>query len=952
MGKNIYLFIIIMFTAALFVHCKNKNEGVIYPINLKCEYLTDPINIDLPYPNLSWQLKEKSPDLRNLSQSAYRVLVATCKELLQKNIGDLWDSGIIPSSNSTHVIYNGKILISRQTCYWKVQTFDQDKKVSNWSAISEWRMSLLSKNDWAGSQWIGIEKDEINSPLHSRSFQTSDMKEPVLKTPHVSPLLRTEFVMFKKIKNATVFIAGLGYAELYLNGKKIGDHMLDPGQTDYDVFSLYSTYDISKNLVSGKNAIGIMLGNGFYGQNIAFVDWLEYGKPRVRCKVLIKYEDGTEDSVVSNSSWKVSSGPIMYDNVYAGESYNAEKEQEGWCKTGFDDSFWQNAQIVDAPNDSLRSQLIPAIERIETIKPVKLFETEAGKWIVDLGQNIAGWVKIRVKEKPGRQITMRFAENLKSDGKELDFSSLGQFATGSIPTNIYICKSKNWEDWEPRFTFAGFRYIELSGVSHKPSEETIQGIVAHTNVNRIGHFSSSDSILNKIYNVSLWTIVDNLHSVSEDCPNREKCGWLGDAHTTAVTDLYNFDMYNFYFKYLQDIKSQLGKGGETYKNEPATPGIPGNIAPGKRICGEARVDWGAAVVLLPYYIYLYDGDIRPFQDMYSHMKDFIRYTAKYESEKGIIQNGYGDWCPPGGNEKMECPPELSSTALYYRMLDILSIMSEKLEDPSYSKWCTQKKDSVKYNFNKAYFHQILGTSHWSYGSQTADALAFSFGMVPNDRLDEFTKGLIYDINSLHDGHMSTGIHGSRYIYTILCKLGYEDMAYKLLTQPTYPSLAYLISCGLTTLPEEPREYNNNDVERGASFNHPMQSGFAAFYHEAIGGIIPDYDFAGFKHFNLHPYLINQLNWAKSDFNSYYGKIKSNWKNLGSDFIWDFEIPVNTLATIYVPGIDNKKIFEKGILLIKNPQVKYIKSEDGHSIFELGSGTYHIVSIDSKEKKKE
>jgi alpha-L-rhamnosidase len=940
MGKCIRLCLLI---TVLLGSSTWSKSGTINPVNLKCEYLVNPINIDVPNPNLSWELQPVNKNSRNLSQSSYRVLVASTKELLKRNTGDLWDSGVIESSNSTHVIYSGKKLNSRDVCYWKVLVSDQDKGNSKWSDISEWRMTLLNKNDWSGSKWISIEKDTIDSPLHLRPFKTSDMKEPVLKAPHVSPLFRKEITVSKKIKDATAYIAGCGYAELYLNGKKIGDHVLDPGQTNYDVFSLYSTYDITKNLLSGKNAIGIMLGNGFYGQNIGFIEWLQYGKPCVRCKVFIQYDDGSTDTIVTNSDWKAAEGPIVYDNVYAGETYDAGKEKIGWDKPGYKDSGWQSAQVVKAPNDSLKSQILPAIKKIGVVKPINIFESKDGKWIIDLGKNIAGWAKIRVKEKPGQQITMRFSENLKPDGNELDFASLGHFATGVIATNTYVCKSNNWEEWEPRFTFAGFRYIELSGVSQKPTKENIEGIIVHTDVNRNGNFISSDEMLNKIYDAALLTITDNIHSVTEDCPNREKCGWLGDAHTTAVTDLYNFDMYNFYSKYLGDIVSQLGRGEVTYKKEPATPGIPGNIAPGRRICEEARVDWAVAEVLLPYYMYLYDGDIRPFRTMYPHMKDLIKYIIRYEGADGIIQNGYGDWCPPGANEKMECPPELSSTALFYKSLDVLSSMSDKLNDPSYAEWCRQKKDSVKINFNKAYLKQISGTNFWAYGSQTADVMAYSFGLVPEDKLDSFTKGLLYDINTLHSGHMSTGIHGSRYLYTTLCELGYEDLAYKIIVQPSFPSLAYIISCGLTTMPEEPREYKNKDVERGASFNHPMQSGFAAFYHEGIGGIRPDTKEAGFKHFNLQPYLFNQISWAKTEFDSFYGKIKSDWKVSGNDFTWDIEIPVNTTATIYIPSTDSQKVIEKDIALDKRPGVKFVKSENGRSVFELGSGKYQLVS---------
>jgi alpha-L-rhamnosidase len=945
--KNIYLFILIIITVNQSVFCLDGQKGSILPVNLKCEYLTNPINVDIVNPNLSWELQAENASMRNLSQSSYRILVASNKGFLQKDIGDLWDSGIIKSSNSTHVIYEGKQLHSQERCFWKVQVFDQNNEASSYSSTAEWKMALLNKIDWAGSEWIGLKKEKKDSSLSFRPVQASEMKEPALESTHISPLLRKEFKVSKQIKNATAYIAGLGYYELYLNGRKIGDHVLDPGQTNYDVFSLYVTYDITKELKNGKNAIGVMLGNGFYGQNIAFANWLEYGKPRLRCKIWIKYNDGSEDTIVTDQSWKASSGPVVYDNVYAGESYDARKEMTGWDKIGYDDSSWQNVEKVNAPNDSLCSQMLPPIKKIKVIKPIHIFRAKDGNWIVNLGQNIAGWVKIKIKEKRGTQITMRFAENLKPDGNELDYLSLGQFATGVLPTNIYVCKGNGWEEWEPRFTYAGFQYIEISGLSGKPTKETVQGVVVHTSVKRIGHFLSSNPVLNKIYNVSLWTIVDNLHSIPTDCPDRERCGWLGDAHTTAVTDLCNFDMYRFYVKYLNDIRSQLGRGGETYKKEPATSGIPTNIAPGRRICEEARVDWGATIVLLPYYLYQYDGDIRPFKELYPHMKDFIKYIGRYATSDGIIQNGYGDWCPPGGNDDMECPPELSSTALFYRMLDVLSRVVPKFNDNDYSKWCMEKKDSVKNNFNKVYFKPISGTTYWGYGSQTADVMAYSFGMVPEDKLKSFAEGLIYDIDHLHKGHITTGIHGQRYIYTVLCDLGYSKVAYKLMMEPTFPSLAYTISCGFTTWPETPMKYKNQDVKRDDSFNHPMQSGFAAFFHE---GMQPDLDNPGFKHFELKPYFTGELNWIESDFDSYYGKIKSEWKIKDGDFIWNLEIPVNTTATVYIPTIEKQNIFEGGINIKNKPCIKYIKSEKDYLILELGSGYYHFLSQINSGKK--
>jgi alpha-L-rhamnosidase len=821
---------------------------------------------------------------------------------------------------------------------------DQEGRLSAWSRVAIFETALLKKDDWNGAQWIGLGKDSRSSALSSRPFQNFTMHDPVLKKAHPSPLFRRQFTVKREVRRAMAYISGLGYSELYVNGKKSGDNVLDPGQTNYDVFSFYVTHDITPLLKTGNNVIGIMLGNGFFGQNIGFAVWLEYGSPRVKSRIFIEYRNGQVDTLSTGDDWKASTGGIMFDNVYGGESYDARAEKPGWENTGYDDSSWQNAAIAEAPNDSLRSQLIPPIKRMKTLKPDRIFPASDGKWIFDLGQNIAGWAKIRVKEKPGQQIILRFAENLDAEGRELDFASLGYQHTGMIQTNIYVCKSNDWEDWEPRFTFAGFRYIEVSGLTQKPDTGTIQGVLVHSSLERTGHFTSSDPLLNRIYETSLWTIVDNLHSIPEDCPAREKCGWLGDAHGTAETDLFNFDMALFFAKYMDDIKSQLGRGGETYLGEPATPGIPGNISTGKRICQEARVDWGVAVVLIPYYLYLYDGDIRVFKDFYPHMKDFMNYVVKYEDKNGIIQNGYGDWCPPGGNDKMECPPQLTSTAFYYKALTVLSHMAEILGDPDYVASCKQKAGLVKENFNKAYLRQIAGTDFWTYGSQTGIVMAFRMGLIPDDKLIPVTNGLLYDIRELHHGHISTGIHGQR-IYSVLCDMGHEDLAYDIVTVPAYPSLGYTVESGQTTWPEVPDAYNDKTVKRTSSFNHPMNSGFAAFFHECAGGIRPTQEAPGFKHVEVKPYLTGRLQWVNADIESPYGKIVSNWKTDNNVFNLEVKIPCNTTAVVYIPsGGESDGVSENGVPVGKNADIKVIGRENGRTIISIGSGTYHFASV--------
>ncbi len=910
--------------------------------DLRTEYLANPLQIDVQAPALSWKLEAAQPDQRNIRQQAYQVVVASSRKLLRKDKGDLWNSGKIVSSASNLVPYAGKELQSRQTCYWKVRVWDQDGKASPWSPVSTWKMALLSKSDWEGANWIGMKEDSLAAPLNERSFQTFTMKSPVMKRSYPSPLLRKQITLKKKIRNATMYLAGLGYSELYVNGVKSGDAVLDPAQTNYDVCSLYVTHDITPLLKKGSNVLGVMLGNGFYGQGIGFVDWLVYGTPRMIGKIWITYVDGSEEVISTGTDWKVIAGPVQFNNVYGGESFDARAEKAGWTLPGYDDSSWSQAIVLPTPTDSLRSQMIPPIRKMQTLKPVSAIRGDSGKWIFDLGQNIAGWVRITVREKAGQEIVMRFAENLKPGGKSLDFASLGPQHTGMIQTNIYVCKGKGPETWEPRFTYAGFRYVEVSGLTEKPGDETLLGVAVHSSVQKRGNFACSDSVMNRIYTTSLWTILDNLHSIPEDCPAREKCGWLGDAHGTAETDLYNYDMALFFRKYMEDIRGQLGRGGETHFKETATPGIPANISTGKRVCQEARVDWAVAEVLIPYYLYEYNGDIRVFREFYPHMKDLVNYIIRYEDTNGIIQNGYGDWCPPGSNDKMECPPELTSTAFFYRILDILGSMAVQLNDPAFAEWCRQKKDKVKDNFNKAYLKPVEGTDLLTYGSQTGIVAAWRAGLVPEDRQGRVLGGLQHDINVRHGGHMSTGIHGQR-IYSVLCENGMDDLAYRIMTNPTFPSLAYSLSCDLTTWPEEPMEYKDTSVRRTASFNHPMHAGFAAFFHECIGGIRPSPDAPGFSQFIIKPGLTSVLAWANTDFESAYGKIVSNWKSDKGEFTLDVRIPCNTGATVYIPSARAEDVTESGKPIASLSGTGSATCQNGYTRLELGSGVYHFVA---------
>ena len=919
------------------------------------EYLENPVAIEAAQPRLSWRMAVEAPHRRSIVQRAYQVLVASSAALLQQEEGDLWDSGKVRSPQSIHVRYAGKALLSRQPAFWKVRVWDQDDQVSPWSQVASWRMGLLESTDWDGAEWIALAEDTRNSPHSKRPFQTSGanraMEEPVMREAFASPLMRNTFSVEKPIRTAIFYVCGLGYSELYLNGQKIGDHVLDPGQTTYDVEAMYVAHDVSDALNAGENAVGLWLGNGFYGQNMAFNPGLAYGKPRVLAKLFVEYDDGSVEPLATGDDWKAAPSPVVFDNVYAGESYDARRETPGWNKPDFDDADWQTAAVVDSPTDRLRPQLIPPIRATKVLPPVEIIDAGEGKWIVDLGQNIAGWLRLSVDEAPGTAIHTLSGEHLMPDRKSVNTASTGHFATGVKQELTYVCKGGP-EQWAPRFTYHGFRYAEIDGLTSPPTPEAVQGVLVHSDVPRRGYFASSDALLNQMYEVSLWTIVDNLHSIAEDCPHREKCGWLGDVHCLAETSIFNFDMAQFFIKYMYDIESVFGRGGRTYKGEPATPGIPANVAPGKRLPHEARVDWGACMILLPWYLYVYYGEEDIIEHFWPDMKGFIRYAERYQNDEGIVENGFGDWCPPRWDRQtnpdaMECPPYLSSTAIFYQMLAIMEKLATLREESEYRDWCREKAASVKTAFNSVYLEEIEGEDALTYGSQTANAMALRYGLVPEDKKARVLKGLVWDINVRHGGHHACGVHGLKELFTVLCDAGLDDLAYKVLTNPEFPSHAYILAHDLTTWPERQQvlpEPGSDEPFNDRSYNHPFHSGFAKFFHECIGGIRPDESGPGFGHVTMRPAMLQRLSWVEASHQTLYGEIHSRWEHSTDGFAWAIDIPCNTTATVYIPVASPEAVQEGAQPLRDREDIQVLGTEDGFVKCQIGSGKYHFATV--------
>jgi alpha-L-rhamnosidase len=899
-GKSALLELICIAIICLFGQsCGIKEGKSIEPSGLKCEYSVNPDCIENKNPRLSWMLNSVT---RNQYQSAYRILVSSSKDNLDKNNGDLWDSHKVSSGESIHVPYNGMPLSSGMHCWWKVCVWDKNNIKSAWSETATWEMGLLEPEDWK-AKWISFECPS-------------------------APLFRKEFNVAKEVKEARVYICGLGYYELNINGAKIGENVLDPAQTDYEQRTFYVIYDVTRNLTRGENAIGIMLGNGWYNQNAVNhgkYGWKDvvYGKPGLIFQMRIIFSDGTEKLLISDETWKGSSGPVISNNVYAGEAYDARLEQNGWDEPGFDDSHWNQVVLCQSPGGKLISQKLPPIKKTGNIKPVSLHNPSPGVYVYDLGQNFAGWVKLMLNASAGTEIQLRFAEALHDDGI-IDPASTGVYATNLIQTDKYTCNGNGEESWEPRFTYHGFRYVEMRGFPGKPSPDNIEGIVVHTSVKKTGEFLCSDTMINRLHNTALWTELSNLYGIPTDCPHRERCGWLGDAFLTSDMTMYNFDMPLFWSKFLDDIETSR-KGG-----------MPPNIAPGRRY-GGSDPDWGAAYIQLVWNMYLFYGDRSIINEHYKGMSFFMDCLQKIASDN-IIYSGIGSLFSPGRIMPGETPAEFTSTVLYYFCADAMAHMARVTGKEGDAKNYSLSALNIKSSFNGRFYDKTKKT----YGCQEKNTLALSLGLVPDNDNQAVANNLNNYVVDEQMGHVSTGIFGSRYIYETLGKWGYGETVKDMLNQTTFPGYGYLFSRGATTFWENWGEKTFTDIGTPGddrSRNHPFQGGFDAWFYNGLGGIIPDPENPGFKHIILKPDVIKTIDFSKTQFNSIYGLISSEWFHKDKEFRWLISIPANTTATVYIAARNPDTITECGVPASEAEGVRFLRMENGRSVFEIGSGNY-------------
>lgn len=879
--------------------CVDRKIEGITPVELTCDYSFNPIGIDDRNPSLNWILQSAS---RNQKQTAYQILVSGSEEKLNGNIGDIWDSQVVNSDQSVHISYKGKTLKSGNRYWWKVRVWDKAGRKSPWSNSSYWEMGLLDQEDWK-AKWIGFKSK-------------------------AAPMFRKEFEIKKTISNARVYISGLGYYELSINGSKIGDHVLDPGQTDYEQRVFYAVYDVTKEIRNGKNAVGVILGNGWYNQTVVNTKkfgWGDviYGKPRLIAQIHIVYTDGTEELITTNNSWKGSTGPIISDNIYLGEFYDARLEKPGWNKPGYDDSKWEGVDLVDGPGGKLEFQKIQPIKKIKTVKPIQITNPRPGIYVCNMGQNFAGWAKLKVSGQKGQTIELRFAETVFDDGM-IDPASTGVYATNTIQTDKYTCKGSGTEEWEPRFTYHGFQYVEVTGFPGIPSLENLEGIVVNTSLEQTGTFECSDQMLNKIHNTILWTTLSNVHGIVTDCPHRERCQWLGDILAEMMA--YNFNSPLILEKFVHDIET--GRRG----------GPPNHIAPGRRTGGKASSDWGSTFIQLPYYIYLYYGDISVAKDHYEGMTFFMNYLQSIAKDY-IISEGWGDLFEPGSVKSKRTPNALTSTAFFYydaKLMKEMAIVLGKKDDQ-------QKYTELMENIKSAFVKRFYNEQDKNFGSQTGDAIALNFGLVPKSNENAVAESMKKDIVEKYNWHHSTGHMGTRYIYGELSRFGFGDVAQKMLNQTTYPSFGELFLRGATTVWEYWGEKEIDETSAGTrSRNHPFQGGFDVWFYNGIAGINPDPIYPGFKHIILKPQIFGTLNFAKASYHSLYGLIKSEWQLKDKNLTWNVSVPVNTTAEVFVPTSNDSEIIETGIKPENSKGITFLRKESNYTVYSVGSGNYKFV----------
>ena len=864
-----------------------KTQGVsLNVVGTQAEYQNNPIGIDYA-PQLSWRIE--SPD-RNVLQTAWRVLVASSPERLAADEGDIWDSGKVASAQSTCISTSHIPLTSRTRYYWKVKVW-QDEAVSAWSEPAFFETGLLKASDWRGG-WIGYVPGIAGRVLYFKA------------SAHVG----------KPVAYARAYVAGIGYHSLYVNRKKVGDHVLDPAQSTYSKRVYYETYDIGPYLQEGGNSFVVPVAPG----------WL--GTPRLRAQVEIVFTDGTFAVLNSDAFRHVIAGPTLYSTVFDGEAYDAREDSDDiWAfatPPGLMDDRWAWAHNTDDPVGELHAARVEPIRVVEELRPTLVGEPRPGVYVFDAGRNLAGWVALKVRGKAGDTIRLYFAETLRDDGS-VNQDNL----RNAKSTDAYTCAGTGEECWEPSFTYHGFRFFQVEGLPYKPADSDFTVKVVRTDVQTIGQFTCANDLVNRIHRMVVNTESSNLHSVPTDCPQRdERMGWLNDLTVSHEIAAYNFNMARFFPKFAQDITDTQDEAGTITCVAPFRFGM----RPADPVC--------ASYLLLPARAYEFYGNRQAIADQFDGMKAWTDYLAS-RTENGIVNYSYyGDWCPPraflldpnGSGVSRDTPGTMISTGYLFLCQRLISKMAEVLGKDDVAAAYKTLAEGTRAAFHRTFWNEEKGG--YASNNQASNAFALWLGIPEGKDAERALDNLVADVRA-QDYHLTTGNLCTKYLLDVLADGGHVEEAWRIVTQETYPSWGYMLSKGATTVWER-WEYLTGGAMN--SHNHPMMGTVDAWFYRHLLGIAPDFAHPGFERFTLKPRLPEDLAWAEGSLETVKGTIRSSWRQEKGRLVWEVDVPANTTAEVHVPTRGGKGVSCNGKSVRTTPEGDY-------AVLSVGSGHYVFKS---------
>ncbi|HEY4416610.1 MAG TPA: family 78 glycoside hydrolase catalytic domain [Verrucomicrobiae bacterium] len=884
-----------------------------------CEGCANPLGIDVAQPGLSWVLK--SP-VRGDHQTAYQILVASSKKLLQQDSGDVWDSGRTISETTIQIHFAGRPLKSSQELFWKVRVWDADGRASDWCELATWTMGVMAETDWT-ARWITA---RTNAP---------------------SILLRQEFPVKRGLRSAIVQVCGLGQYELSVNGKKAGENLLAPGWTQYRKTCLYDTLDLMPLLHPGTNAVGLILGNGMYRierDPVRYVKFKQsFGPLKAIAQIQLDYDDGSTEVIGTDSNWRSGPSPITFNNIFAGEDYDAQLEQEGWDRPDFKPiNLWTSAQQTFGPGGELKglSCAAPAVRAIEVLQPIATNLLDPGMMVYDLGQNASIMPKITVRGPAGASVRIIPAELLKPDGS-VDRASCTQ--DGDRPAWWqYTLKGDGSETWFPKFFYQGCRYLEVelhatTNGGPLPQLEKLEGVVVHSSTKPIGEFATSNPLFNKTYNLVRWAQRSNMQSLMTDCPHREKLGWLEETHLNGPSLRYNFHMAPLFQKSMHDMAdSQLENGF-----------VP-NIAPEYFIASTTNLtdafrnspEWGGAFIMVAWQQYQFEGNLALLRNYYDGMERYVAFLSTTAKDH-IITTGLGDWYdlgpkPPWGSQLT--PPALTATAFYQHYNWILARTAELLGKPDKAKYFDSAAKQIRDAFNERFFNPQ--TQQYATGSQCANSLAVVMNLVENTNRAPVLEAIVADVRR-HGNALTTGDVGYRYLLRALAENGHSDVIFDMNNQSDKPGYGYQLKMGATSLTEK----WDASVGKFGSQNHFMLGQINEWFFHDLAGIAGDESAPGFKKITIHPAIVGNLAWVRAKYDSVRGRISTEWHLDTGRLSLQTEIPPGTTAKVFIPAQNPRDVFEGGVEAAKSPGVQFLQMENGCAVFEIVSGRFRFTNPD-------